>query len=98
MRHLALKWLWWAFVWDILAYCSLNPWRFFLALPLWTFASICALCLSPTLWRQEVYWNMGECWDAIEAKEVRLPPRWLADRLHPRHYALLGDRSCDSEN
>jgi hypothetical protein len=98
VRRLALRWLWWAFVWDIICYCSRNPWRFFLALPLWTAASLFAATLRIGLWRQEVYWNMGECWDAIEAEEVKAPPQWLLARLDPRHYALLGDRSCDSEN
>ena len=98
MRRLALKWLWWAFVWDILCYCARNPFRFFLALPLWLIGSICIAITPPAAWRQRVYWNMGQAWDAIAEGEVWTPPLWLFRRLDPHNYTQLGDRSCDSEN
>jgi hypothetical protein len=92
MRYLALRWLWWAFIWDMLGYCSRNPWRFFVALPLWLVSTVCIATAAPAIWRQRTYWNIGECWDAIIAGEVRTPPLWLFQRLDATQYAKLGER------
>lgn len=93
VRRLALRWLWWAFVWDLARCCTLNPWRFFVALPLWLVGSLAALGCAPSVWREQLWWSLKECWDAIEAGEVKRPPEWLARRLDPKHYRQLGGRS-----
>jgi len=93
MRLLALRWLWWAFVWDVGRYCALNPWRFFVALPLWLVGTITVAVSRHEAWDQPLTWNMRQCWDAIEAGDVKRPPEWLARRLDPTTYEALARKS-----
>lgn len=89
MRSLSLCWLWWALVWDITRYCTLNPWRFFVLLPLWLTSCILVMIFSPRIWRERLYWNICQCWEAIEAGEIRRPGKWLAKKLDLRNYLSL---------
>lgn len=93
MRRLALRWLWWAFVWDVGRYCALNPWRFFVALPLWIVGTVTVITSHRHTWGAPLAWNIQACWEAIEAGDVKRPPAWLARRLEPTPYLKLGDLS-----
>lgn len=92
MRVLAIRWLWWALIWDMMRYCIYNPWRIFVALPLALVGILCVAVFDVDIWRERVWWNMCQCWDAVEEGEIKAPPEWLARKLDPIKYHLLGER------
>jgi hypothetical protein len=89
-RYLALRWLCWAMAWDVLAYCSRNPWRILVALPLFLVSAGCVCLLPVARWEATLTWNLHELWLAVEDGVVRKPPTWLAPRLDPASYEARG--------
>jgi len=89
MRRVALRWIWWAFLWDVIGYWSRNPWRAFVALPLMLITLTVVLVGKRDWWRYRTYWNILACWHAIKDGEVPAPPHWLYAKLNPEHYESL---------